>query len=201
MASRTILCVGDSNTRGQYGVDYVAPLAARLRSHDVTVTGAGVNGDCSANVLQRLDSIIKQRPSAVVILIGTNDIWSTLSEKNAGRMVRRKQLPAAPTLGVFRENLAAITRRLRAQTDARIALMSPPVLGQDIASRAGHTGQRFSVAVEEVAAAHDVSYLPLHERQCGYLAVSNAPTVPLPPGTLERILSVGDGDRSGYDQR
>lgn len=190
MTTRTIVCVGDSNTRGHYGVGYVPQLAARLHPHDLTVTSAGVNGDCSANVLQRIDAIIAQQPSAVVVLIGTNDMWSTLSEANARRMVRRKKLPAAPTLGRFQENLTAIATRLRAQTDASIALMSPPVLGQDIGSRAGHAGEQFSAAVEEVAAAHDVSYLALYERQRKYLRDSHAPTLPLPTGTLERYTSV-----------
>ena len=57
-----IVCVGDSNTRGQYAVSYVQMLAERLSGHDVTVTGAGVNGDCSYNLLQRLDRSSRSGP-------------------------------------------------------------------------------------------------------------------------------------------
>ena len=111
-------------------------LAERMKGNDITVTGAGVNGDCSYNLLQRLDQIIAQRSDAVTVLIGSNDAWSTLSDANARKIVKRKNLPAAPTLSQYRENLAAIVARLRAKTDAQIALVSLPVLGQDLDSPA-----------------------------------------------------------------
>ena len=185
-----ILCAGDSNTRGQYGVSYVQMLAQRLGGQDITVTGAGVNGDCSHNLLQRLQPIIAQRPDVVTVLIGSNDAWCTLSAGNARKMMKRKNLPAPPTLSRYRENLTAIVARLGADTKARIALVSPPVLGQDIGSPAAQASKEFSEVVKTTAAEHGLAYLPLHERQSEYLQSSGAEVLPFPDGLAERYTSV-----------
>jgi lysophospholipase L1-like esterase len=185
-----IVCAGDSNTRGQYGVSYVQMLAERLRGNDVTVTGAGVNGDCSYNLLQRLDSIIERRPDAVTVLIGSNDAWSTLSDVNARKIMKRKQLPTAPTLSRYRDDLTAIVTRLREETEARIALVSLPVLGQDLGSPAARASEEFSEVVKSTAGEHGLAYLPLHERQREYLDSSAAKVLPFPDGMAERYTSV-----------
>ncbi len=165
-------------------------LAERLSGHDVTVTGAGVNGDCSYNLLQRLDPIIAQRPDAVTVLIGSNDAWSSLSDANARKIVKRKNLPAAPTLSQYRENLVAIVARLRAETDAQIALVSLPVLGQDLDSPAARASKEFSEVVNTTAAEYGLAYLPLHERQCEFLRTSGAEMLAFPDGMAERYTSV-----------
>jgi lysophospholipase L1-like esterase len=165
-------------------------LAERMKGHDITVTGAGVNGDCCYNLLQRLDAIIEQRPDAVTVLIGSNDAWSTLSDANARKIVKRKNLPAPPTLSQYRENLTAIVARLRAETDAQIALASLPVLGQDLDSPAARASKEFSHVVKTTAAEQGLAYLPLHERQSEYLLSSGAETLPFPDGLGERYTSV-----------
>ncbi len=185
-----IVCVGDSNTRGKYGASYVHMLAERLSGHDATVTGAGVNGDCSYNLLQRLDLIIAQRPDVVTVLIGSNDAWSTLSVANADRIMKRKNLPVSPTLRHYHENLAAVVARLRAETDAQLALVSLPVLGQDLDSPAAQASKEFSQVVKTTAAEQGLAYLPLHERQCDYLLSSGAEVLPFPDGMSERYTSV-----------
>ncbi|HEX2214787.1 MAG TPA: GDSL-type esterase/lipase family protein [Mycobacterium sp.] len=188
--TKRVVCAGDSNTRGQYGVGYVPILTERLCGGDVTVTAAGVNGDCSFDLLRRLDSIIALAPDVVTVLIGTNDAWCTLSEANARRMMKRKKLPEAPTLSRFRDHLQTIAVRLSAETDARIALVSPPVLGQDLDGPATRAGAEFSEAIKEVAAQHDLAYLPLHERQCETLRCSGVKALPFPGGLLQRYTSV-----------
>ena len=185
-----IVCVGDSNTRGQLAASYVQILAERLSCHDIAVTAAGVNGDCSHNLLQRLDPIIARRPDAVIVLIGTNDAWGTLSDANSRNIVKRKKLPAPPTLGLYRENLAAIVARLREETDAQFALVSLPVLGQDLDSPAARTSKKFSRVVKTTAAEQGLAYLPLHERQCEYLLSNGAEALPFPDGMGERYTSV-----------
>ena len=165
-------------------------LEERLRGRDVTVTAAGVNGDSSIDVLRRLDSIIALVPDAVTVLIGSNDAWGTLSEANARKLMKRKKLPFPPTLSRYREHLHTIASRLRAQTDARIALVSPPVLGQDLDAAAAQAGADFSAAVKEVAAEHRLAYLPLYEQQCAYLQSTGAEALPFPDGMVERYTSV-----------
>lgn len=169
--SRTtrVVCLGDSHTRAQVGVDYIRMLKERTAGHPYVFTNAGVNGDLAYNVLQRLDAVIEQQPDVVTMLIGTNDANAGLSEKNTRMMTKMKKLPVTPTIDWYRENLASIAARLSKETDARVALLSLPVLGQQIDSDPVRQSGQYSEVVEATAAAHGVSYLPLHERQLQHL--------------------------------
>lgn len=176
-----VLCIGDSNTRGDYGMSYVQMLQQRLPG-DVAVTGSGVNGEVSYGLLQRLDPIIDQRPTVITVLIGTNDLWGALSEANARLLIKRCQLPYPPSAQRYREHLQAIVERLHAATDARIAVLSPPVLGQELDSAAVCGGRDFAELASATAEQCGVDYLPLFEHQHEYLRHNDAAPVPLPSG-------------------
>ncbi|MEU7219951.1 SGNH/GDSL hydrolase family protein [Nocardia iowensis] len=165
----TVVCAGDSITSGQYSADYIAMLRARNEGRLMTFIRAGVNGDHSYSLLARLDAIIEQQPDIATVLIGSNDAWCSLSEDNALASMRRRKLPTMPTIGDYRENLSAITQRLLEETNARIALLSLPVLGQELDSLPARTTRLFSRVVKETAAAYGVAYLPLYERQIEHL--------------------------------
>ncbi|WP_158070373.1 GDSL-type esterase/lipase family protein [Nocardiopsis sp. CNR-923] len=170
-----MVCAGDSNTRGEYGVGYVGMLRERWSGRGIDVVAEGVNGDTSENLARRLAQIVWLRPDAVTVLIGTNDLWGSLSQANGRLLMRRKGLAEPPTLDGYRDRLGAIVARLVAETDARIAVLSPPVLGQDPDGPAGRAGERFAEAAREVAGVRGVDYLPLFERQSRYLRESGAP--------------------------
>jgi lysophospholipase L1-like esterase len=182
-----VVCVGDSLTRAQVSVDYVEMLASRDIGGSVSFTNAGVNGDLAFNVLQRLDSVIDMQPDAVSVLIGTNDANASLSEKNIRMMTRMKKLTRRPTIAWYSENLAAIVDRLATETSARIALLSLPVLGEELGSESVRRSADYSAVVKEIARTRKVTYLPLHERQVACLTASGST-----PGTRfrdGRILS------------
>lgn len=164
-----VMCLGDSHTRAQVGVDYIGMLKERTAGRPYVFTNAGVNGDLAHNLLQRLDSVIEQQPDVVTVLIGTNDANASLSEKNTRMMTKMKKLPVTPTIDWYRENLAAIAARLSEETDARVGLLSLPVLGQEIDSEPVRRAGEYSEVVKETAAAYGVSYLPLYECQLRHL--------------------------------
>jgi lysophospholipase L1-like esterase len=164
-----VVCLGDSLTRAQVSVDYLKMLKDRAAGRGFTFTGAGVNGDLAYNALQRLDSVIEQQPAVVTVLIGTNDANASLSEKNIRMMTKMKKLPVRPTIDWYRENLTAIAERLVKETDARVALLSLPVLGQELGSEPVRRAGEYSEVVKETAAASGAAYLPLYERQVEHL--------------------------------
>jgi lysophospholipase L1-like esterase len=169
-----VVCLGDSLTRGQVSVDYVEMLAARDVGGSASFTNAGVNGDLAFNVLQRLDSVIELQPDVVSVLIGTNDTNASLSEKNIRMMTRMKKLPERPTIAWYHENLTAIIDRLAAETSARIALLSLPVLGEELGSESVRRSADYSAVIKEIARTRSVTYLPLHERQVACLTASGS---------------------------
>jgi lysophospholipase L1-like esterase len=167
--TRRVVCLGDSITRGQLSVDYVAMLSERKSLADFTFVNAGVNGELAENVLRRLDEVIDLAPDVVTVLIGSNDVNVSMSEKSARRAMRMNKLSARPTIEGFADNLAAIVDRLAAETSTRIGLFSPPVLGEEVGSESVRRSQRYSEVVRQTAEKRGVTYLPLNERQVARL--------------------------------
>jgi acyl-CoA thioesterase I len=144
-----VVCAGASLTHASLSGDYVAMLRDQLGGRGHEFVNAGVNGDTSRDLLLRLDEVVACRPDAVTILVGTNDARAALAQ--------------AATSEAFRANLQEILARLNAETDARIAVLSVPPLGEDHTSEANHMVARHNAAAKEVAAAHEAAYLPLGE--------------------------------------
>ncbi len=166
---RRVVCLGDSITRGQLSVDYLAMLSGRKSLAEFEFTNAGVNGELTENVLRRLDAVIELQPEMVTVLIGSNDVNASMSTKNSRRAMRMNKLTAPPTIEGFGDNVAAIVDRLAAETSARIGLFSLPVLGEDVGSESVRRTRRYSETLEQIAATRGVAYLPLNERQIAHL--------------------------------
>jgi lysophospholipase L1-like esterase len=162
-----LVCVGDSITRGQVSVDYVAMLRDRLDGTEVV--NAGVNYDVSAHLLTRLDDVIDQDPDLITVLIGTNDARATLSEGTARSLRDQWKLGEDFSRDTYAANLAAIAGRLEKETHARVALLSIPVLGEELGSVPLRRAGEYSETVRKVAAETYVSYLPVYERMTGDL--------------------------------
>ncbi len=111
-----IVVLGDSLTAG-YGLAleeaFPARLAARLEG--AAVLDAGVSGDTSAGGLARLDWVLGDRPSHVIVALGANDGLRGIE-------------PA-----VMEANLAAILQRLADDgIPALLAgMLAPPNMGSD----------------------------------------------------------------------
>lgn len=160
-----VVAAGSSSTHASLSGDYVAMLDARLAPAGYSFVNAGRNGATSADLRQRLVPIIACDPDAITILIGTNDV------RSAGNLA---SAPAA-----FRANIAAILAQLQRDTQARIALLSLPPLGEDLSSPSNQTVRQYNQILAELAAEHQVSYLPLYETLSDRLA-ANPPPSPQP---------------------
>lgn len=73
-----IVALGDSNIRGKGVAEkdaYPAKLerALRAKGHNVVVTNAGVNGDTTTGVLNRVDTAVPPGTQIVILSIGAND--------------------------------------------------------------------------------------------------------------------------------
>ncbi len=122
-----IVFFGDSLTAGTYGAGFVDKVAAALPAH--TIINAGVNGDTTHNLLQRVgDDVIAHQPGGVFILVGINDA-TTYSEPGARPYYRLgKHVPEgilAPD--DYRANLRAIFIQLAAAGISRVWFALTPV--------------------------------------------------------------------------
>ncbi len=166
---KIVVCIGDSITHGRVSCDYVDELSRRLSPAGYVFINSGINSEFAYNVLRRIDQIIACNPDYVTILIGTNDANATLSDDNAENGMREMGLPQKPDKGWYRQNLRAVCAKLKANTRARIALLSIPPIGEDRASTPFLRAVQFSAVIRETAAAQGITYLPLNELMAGYL--------------------------------
>ncbi len=169
VSKHKVVCLGDSIVRGQVSYNFVKLLDQRMTKSGFQFINAGIVGDQAYNVLMRLDSVIAYHPDFVIILVGTNDVTATLSPTLAriSRMTRRFPQPPSPKF--YQDNILRIVRRLKEQTSAKIALISLPVLGEDLESISNQRVREYNALLKEIACREKVSYLPVYERQEEYL--------------------------------
>jgi lysophospholipase L1-like esterase len=192
---KTVVCFGASLTEGTVSADYVAMLRARPELAGFRFVNHGVNGDLAWNGLQRLDKVVAEQPDFVSILIGTNDVNATLSERNRVHYLTFYHLPVPePTLAWYEENLRQIVTRLRRETSARLALLSLSVIGEDLAHVANRRVEAYNEAIRRVAQENGVVYLPLYERIVAYLREHEPDCASLPPRLAYRdgLINLGN---------
>lgn len=178
---KTVVCFGASLTAGTVSCNYLDLLAERPALAGCRFINHGVNGDLAWNGLQRLDAVIADRPDDVTILIGTNDVNATLSERNLIRYKAFNHLPAEPTLAWYEENLRAIVARLKAETSARLAMASLAPIGEDLAHEANVKIAQYNAVVRRIAGEEGAAYLPFNEALLAYLRDHEADRAGLPP--------------------
>jgi lysophospholipase L1-like esterase len=191
---KTVVCFGASLTAGTVSFDYLELLSARPSLTDFRFINHGVNGDLAWNGLQRLDKVIAEKPDVVTILIGTNDVNATLSERNRLRYVSFNHLPQDPTLAWYEESLRAIVARLKAETSARLALLSLAVIGENLEHEANRKVSLYNEVIRRVAGDEIIDYLPLNERMVAYLRKHEKDRTDLPPRLEYRdgLINVGN---------
>jgi len=172
-----LTCLGDSITRAQLSVDYLG-LLGRHQGAPLDRARFAANGDFAFNLLARLDEAVARPADVITVLIGTNDARASLPGYPTEKAVKRKLLPSRPSASWFQDCLSAIVERLRRETDARLGLLSLPVLGQDLDGPALQASDAYSRMIAAVAADHHVAYLPLHERQVEHLRQADAAAIP-----------------------
>lgn len=160
-AAPVVVAAGASTTQGSLGADWVGALRERPEHRGYEFVNAGINGSTAADLRHRADAdIVACRPAAVVILVGTNDV-------RADTPVER-----------YRDELAALVDHVRSRTNARIAVLSLPPLGEDLDTEINRTLDRFNAAIAETARRAGIDYLPLNERLTDLLRRSDG--VPAP---------------------
>jgi acyl-CoA thioesterase I len=166
---KIIVCAGDSITHSSVSCNYPDMLAERLPTGRYTVINAGVNSEFAWNLLGRIDEIIACKPSVVTVLIGTNDVNSTLSREKERSYIKEMHLPRKPDREWYRSNLDAVCARLKSAGVPHIALLSLPPMGEDPSHAAFRRAAEYRGIIKSTAAAHGISYLPLGEKMEEFL--------------------------------
>jgi lysophospholipase L1-like esterase len=170
-----VVCAGDSITHGVVSANYVEMLERQFAADGYEFVNAGINGNLAYNLLQRLDDVIACRPDVVTVLIGTNDVNATFSQAWEDTYRKEQKLPERPTLAWYRLNVERIIDRLQSETDAQVALLDLPMLGEDLASDMNRRVAGYNAVLRAIAAAKRVPCLPLHARLGALLPQNHTP--------------------------
>ena len=163
------VCFGDSNTHGNVSYNWVADLQNQYT--DYQIINAGRNSDLTFSLLRRIDDVIACKPNGINVLIGTNDINATLAASSLKRYQKtgRVQAGEIPSIISFQRNYEEIVARLTSETNAKISVMSLPLMGEDIESEENNTVSAYNGIIKEIAKKNDLVYLPLFEQQRAFL--------------------------------
>jgi len=168
-SKKVVVLMGDSVTHGRIGVNYVDMVEDQLDGAQFEIINAGINSELAWNNLQRVDEVIQCDPDIVTVLIGTNDANATLSPDSMRSYVRRMKLPREPDSGWYRESLSSLVKKLKTETNAQIALLSIPTIGEEANHPAFLKSSEYSSIVHNIAEETNVTYLPLHEKMIEFL--------------------------------
>jgi lysophospholipase L1-like esterase len=166
---KTVVCLGDSNTHGNVSYDWVRDLKEDLPNYQIF--NAGLNSDLSFSLLRRLDDVVDCKPDFVNLLIGTNDVNASYSEKSLERYVSTKKIlkSETPSIVAFEENLERIVSVLQKKTNAKIAIMTLPLMGEDLMAETNKMADAYSDVILEVAKKFNLKCLDIRSEQKEFL--------------------------------
>jgi lysophospholipase L1-like esterase len=170
---RKILFLGASITQGKISKSYVNMLKAKLGTTNYRYINKGVAGYESYNVLGKINKAIATKPDFVVVLVGTNDVLSSLDPKLAQLSRKLKKIPHAPTLSNYSTNISSIVVKLKQHTNAKIAIASLPVVGENLDSIENSTIETYNTELKMICEKEEVEYLPVFEKQKNFLKGKN----------------------------
>lgn len=170
---RTILFLGASITQGMISSSYVKLLKERLGTKQYRFVNHGVAGYESYNVMKKLYKAIKAMPDYVILLIGTNDVLSSLDPKLAKLSRKLKKIPHEPSLSHYSNNMVSIVRHLKKNSDSKIAIASLPVVGESLDSIENRTITDYNAELKRISVYENVVYLPINEKQKNFLRHEN----------------------------
>lgn len=153
--NQTLVCLGDSITQAQDG--YVAVMAAligaRYAERGIKIINAGVGGHKAPDMRARLGAdVIAHNPDWVTISIGINDVWHGLDGRGTG---------GVPP-DVYEADVDAMVTTLQRETRARVVLVTPTVIGEDLDAEANKVLTVYAYAMQQIAERRGARLAPAH---------------------------------------
>jgi lysophospholipase L1-like esterase len=165
-----IVFLGDSITQAGAGPHGYVTLVKNLITEQepelgVEVIGAGISGNKAPDLEKRLDAdVLAKNPTVVVIYIGINDVWHSLSNRGTPK-------------DVYAAGLLRMIDKIQA-AGARVILCTPSVIGEktDGSNKLDEMLDEYSQISRDTAKEAKVQLLDLHQAFQSYLKRHNAET-------------------------
>ncbi len=160
---KTLVCFGDSITQGSIGDAYVRHIAEQMPH--INVINAGVDGDTTYNLFQRLDAaVLSHNPAVVLVMVGLNDFGTAYGELLSRVYYRRiKKVPIAIDIPAFETLYEGIIHRLQ-RAGILTVLCTPTTLGEIPDTAGQFILDGYVRVVKQLADRHGLTLIDVRER-------------------------------------
>lgn len=160
---KSILFLGDSITHGAVSSNYVDFVRKDPKLSSYLVLNEGINSRLTYQLLPLLEDVVELQPEMIFILIGTNDLISTLGEEQFNQYKKLWKMTERPNRDTYQKNLGQILDTLQKRTKAKIVLISVPPLGEDPNSNPYQVSKDYASIDHKIAEERKISIIPLFE--------------------------------------
>lgn len=163
-----VLFLGDSNTQGNMGYNWVDKLIEQWPL--LQIFNAGINADLSFTLLRRIDEHLEYlAPDVVFLLIGTNDVNATMSQTNLQRYLTRGKIEAHELPN--KENFEANYRRILSKlvNRSKVFLITLPIMSENLNHPANKKSEDYSELIKRLGEEYGCQIIDFRKEQIGML--------------------------------
>jgi len=170
-----LLFIGDSITEaGRYEdpeqigfsyVRYIRDYMAINRPESLpTIINKGIGGNRVPDLAERWEAdVLNLKPDYVSISIGINDVWRQLDSPHQESLSPEQ----------FKEVYANLIEQVCARTNAKVILMEPTVIEENVDAQGNRLLIPYVKAVQELAESYNAVLVPTHTAFIAYLQKEN----------------------------
>lgn len=201
-----VVLIGDSLTHGNVQPSWVNSMRKKM-GEDFEFINAGINGETTNDVLNRINEILACDPNIATLLIGNNNLMGSF-ERNERNYKKSKQVEWS--INGFENEYRMIVKRL-IENDIKLAVSSLMSYGEEIGSDEFERTREYSKIIKKIADEFSLYYIPLFEEIEKYLIekgentnlpkIENDSLIMLQNFMIKKILLKQSWDKISTDSR
>jgi len=201
-----VVLIGDSLTHGNVQPSWVNSMRKKM-GEDFEFINAGINGETTNDVLNRINEILSCDPNIATLLIGNNNLMGSF-ERNERNYKKSKQVEWS--INGFENEYRMIVKRL-IENNITLAVSSLMSYGEEIGSVEFERTREYSKIIKKIADEFSLYYIPLFEEIEKYLIekggntnlpkIENDSLIMLQNFMIKKILLKQSWDKISTDSR
>ncbi len=201
-----VVLIGDSLTHGNVQPSWVNSMRKKM-GEDFEFINAGINGETTNDVLNRINEILACDPNIATLLIGNNNLMGSF-ERNERNYKKSKQVEWS--INGFENEYRMIVKKL-IENNITLAVSSLMSNGEEIGSDEFERTREYSKIIKKIADEFSLYYIPLFEEIEKYLIekggnsnlpkIENDSLIMLQNFMVKKILLKQSWDKISTDSR
>ena len=201
-----VVLIGDSLTHGNVQPSWVNSMRKKM-GENFEFINAGINGETTNDVLNRINEILACDPNIATLLIGNNNLMGSF-ERNERNYKKSKQVEWS--INGFENEYRMIVKKL-IENNIKLAVSSLMSYGEEIGSDEFERTREYSKIIKKIADEFSLYYIPLFEEIEKYLIekggntnlpkIENDSLIMLQNFMVKKILLKQSWDKISTDSR